>query len=131
MQLVSACCNTFCREERGVVETVALGMTDDLLPVLHDLRAQQHTGLGSALRKGQNAVCTAIITVHLEGCPRCQAAGVALPGHPRPPHTHGAPVTASVVCATSPARPAPTRLREMPGVPGGPRSDRGQHRRPS
>src|SRR5262249_44049444 len=107
MQLVSAWCNTFCREERGVVETVALGMTDDLLPVLHNLKARQHTGLGSVLRKGQNAVCTAIITVRLEGCPRRQAAGVALPGLPRPLHTHGVPATESVVCATSPARPDP------------------------
>src|SRR4029453_13906957 len=110
MQLVSACCNTFCREEGGVVETVALGMTDDLLPMWHDLRARQYTGLGSVLRKGQNAVCTAIITVRLEGCPRRQAAGVALPGPPRPPHTHGMLVTASVVCATSPGRPDPARL---------------------
>src|SRR4029453_9439126 len=128
MQLVSACCNTFCREERGVVETVALGMTDDLLPVLHDLRARQHTGLGSVLRKGQNAVCTAIITVRLEGCPRRQAAGAAFPGPHRPLHTHGTLVTAPVACRASPEQPGPTRSREMAGGAGAPRSDRGHPR---
>src|SRR5215475_6344057 len=105
MQLVSAWSNTLRRDERGTVEIVASGMTGTLLPIPPDLRARQHTGLGSELHKDQNAVCTAIITVCLAEYPRRQAAGGAWLGPPRPPHTHGARVTASVACATSPAQP--------------------------
>src|SRR6266702_2604059 len=122
MQLVSAWCSTFCRGERGTVETVVLCMTDAFLPVLHALRARQHSGQGSVWRKGQNAVCKATITGRLADCPRRQAADVALPWPPRSPHTHGAPATASVACRASPGRPESARLREMAGVPGAPRS---------
>src|SRR5262249_15307305 len=126
MQLVSACCMTFCRGEREMVETVVLCMTDGLLPVLHGLRARQYTGQDSELHRDQNAVCKAIVTVRLEGCPRRRAAGVALPEPPRLQHTHGKHSSAPVAPVASPGRPAPVRLRAMVGVPGAPRSGRGQ-----
>src|SRR5207253_9700346 len=128
MQLAPAWWYTLCRGERGTVERVALCMKDAFLLVLHALRARQHCGQGSVLRKGQNAVCKAKITGRLAYCPRRQAADVALPGPPRSPHTHGVPATASVACRAGPGRPDSARLREMAGVPGVPRSDRDQHR---